>query len=98
MAVGAGVQTRTIVQGAGYGGLRVEILNPEPSESDLDEYIDRIRSQYGQSEVVDRPAADGDYVTIDINGTQDDEPVEGADWARSGLVGPPWRGDAEWGR
>lgn len=77
VAFEAVVETRPIVQVAGYGGLRVEILNPEPSESDLDEYIDRIRSQYGQIEVVDRPAADGDYVTIDINGTQDGEPVEG---------------------
>ncbi|HQZ89209.1 MAG TPA: hypothetical protein PLR44_04095 [Thermomicrobiales bacterium] len=32
-----------------------------------------------------------------VNG-RDDEPVEASDWARSGLVAPTWRGDAEWGR
>lgn len=77
VAFEAVVETRPVVQVAGYGGLRVQILNPEPTESDIDEQVDRLRGQYSQIEEVDRPAADGDYVTIDISGTQDGEEVEG---------------------
>ncbi|MDH4171979.1 MAG: trigger factor [Acidimicrobiia bacterium] len=69
------VQVRPVVVVAGYQSMRVEIPSPEVSESDIDEYIDRLRNQHADLEPVDRPAEEGDHVTIDINGSYDGEPV-----------------------
>jgi trigger factor len=71
------VDIRPEVQVAGYDGLRVEVPRPVASDEEVDEQIDRLRSQYGELTEVDRPAGDKDYVTIDIAGTQDGEQVDG---------------------
>lgn len=77
IAFDAVVEIRPVVEVAGYDGLRVEIPNPVPSEAEIDEQIDRMRHQYAEFEPVDRPAEDGDHVTIDISGTHGDEEVPG---------------------
>ncbi len=52
--------------------------SPIPSDDDIANQIDRIRSQYGEIVAVEREAARGDYVSIDITGTDDDdEPIDG---------------------
>lgn len=71
------VGIRPTVTVAGYGGLRVEVPSPEVPEADVDEQVDRLRAQYGELESVDRPAGDGDYVSVDIHGSQDGEEVDG---------------------
>jgi len=71
------VGIRPTVNVAGYGGLRVEVPSPEVPDEDIDEQVDRLRGQYGELTVVERAAAEGDYVTIDISGTQDGEEVDG---------------------
>jgi len=71
------VETRPEVEVAGYGGLRIEVPSPEASDAEIDEQIDRLRSQYGELTEVEREAAESDYVTIDIAGTQDGEEVDG---------------------
>jgi trigger factor len=71
------VETRPEVHVAGYDGLRIEVPRPEANDEEIDEQIDRLRSQYGELTEVDRVAADSDYVTIDISGTQDGEEVDG---------------------
>jgi trigger factor len=71
------VEPRPEVQVAGYDGLRIEVPRPEANDEEIDEQIDRLRSQYGELTEVDRVAADSDYVTIDISGTQDGEEVDG---------------------
>ncbi len=77
VAFDAVVQIRPLINAAGYDGLRVEIPKPTPSEEEVDQQIDVMRGQYAELEPVDRPAADGDHVTIDIAGTQDGEEVPG---------------------
>lgn len=77
IAFDAVVEIRPVVEVAGYDGLRVEIPSPIPTETEIDEQIDRMRSQYAEFEPVDRPAEDGDHVTIDISGTHGDEAVPG---------------------
>ncbi len=62
---------------AGHGSLRLEIQAIEASEEDVAEQLDTIRRQYASLVDVDRAAIDGDQVTIDIEGTQDGEAVEG---------------------
>ncbi len=71
------VDIRPVVTVAGYDGLRVEVPSPDVPDDEIDEQIDRLRGQYGELEDVERPAAEGDYVTIDIHGTQGGEEVDG---------------------
>ena len=71
------VEVRPEVEVAGYNGLRVEVPRPEASDDEISEQIDRLRGQYGELTEIERAAADQDYVTIDIEGRTDGEPVEG---------------------
>ena len=61
----------------GYGGLSVTLERPGVDEEALDAQIDRMRDLDGTLEAVDRPAQDGDTVTIDIAGTLDGEAQPG---------------------
>jgi trigger factor len=71
------VEVRPSVTVSGYDHLRVEIPSPNPDDDEIQGYIDRLRNQFAELQTVERPAADGDNVTIDIEGTLDDEPVPG---------------------
>ena len=70
------VEIRPTVTVAGYGSLRVAIDNPEPTDEEIDAQLDRLRNQFGELETVERPAEDGDFVTIDVQGFQDGEPLD----------------------
>src|SRR4029077_4443788 len=50
--VGPGGAGRPKVGGAGYGGLRVEIPRPRPSDEEIDAQIERMRNQFAELEVV----------------------------------------------
>jgi len=71
------VEVRPEVEVAGYNGLRVEVPRPEASDDEISEQIDRLRGQYGELTEIERASVEQDYVTIDIEGRSDDEPVEG---------------------
>jgi trigger factor len=73
----ATVEIRPTVSVTGYDSLRVEIPSPMVTDQDLEERVDSIRAQHAELGVVDRAAADGDHVSIDIAGTIDGEPVPG---------------------
>jgi trigger factor len=75
VAFEAVVQIRPVVQVPGYGGLRVSIPSPEASDDEIDAQLERLRVQFAELEAVDRPAKDGDVVTITIGASQDGEPV-----------------------
>jgi trigger factor len=77
VAFDAVVEVRPVIEVAGYDGLRVEIPSPVPSEQDIDEQIDRMRAQFAEFVTVERPAEDGDHVTIDMTGTHEGEEVPG---------------------
>ena len=62
---------------AGHGSLRVEIPSPAAADEDVDSQLEALRGQHSTLEAVDRPAGDGDQVTIDIDGTFEGEPVDG---------------------
>jgi trigger factor len=64
------VEVRPTVSVAGYGGLVVTVPGIDVTDEEIDGQIDRIREQSGQLEVVSRPVADGDYVTIDLHGSR----------------------------
>ena len=77
VAFDAVVEIRPTVSVGGYDSLRVTIPSPIPSNEELDEQLQRLRSQFGELETVDRPIVSDDYATIDIAGSQDGEPLEG---------------------
>jgi trigger factor len=73
----ATVEVRPRIEVAGYQNLRVEVPSPQADEAEIDEQVDRLRKQSGELQAVERPAVDGDHVTIDIAGSVGGEPVEG---------------------
>src|SRR4029079_3315430 len=75
VAFEAVVEIRPTVQVPGYGSLRVTIDSIEPDEEEIAAQLERLRTQFGELTDVDRPAVEGDFVTIDIAGSQDGEPI-----------------------
>jgi trigger factor len=71
------VEIRPEILVAGYNGLRVEIDSPVPTDDEVEEAVERLRAQHSELSPVDRPAMDGDHVTVDIAGTIDGEEVDG---------------------
>lgn len=76
LAFDAVVEVRPKVSVGGYEGLVVTVPSPEVSDEDLDAQIDRMREQFAELADVERPARDGDVVTVDVGATRGGEPVE----------------------
>jgi len=62
-----------------YAGIEAEVDEIEVSDEDLQTQLTALRERFGTLKDVERPAADGDFVVIDLVATQDGEPVEGAE-------------------
>lgn len=62
------VAVRPTVSVAGYQGLVVTVPALEVSDEDVDAQVDRLRATTGELIEVDRPAVDGDRLTLDIEG------------------------------
>ncbi|MGH9184629.1 MAG: trigger factor, partial [Acidimicrobiales bacterium] len=77
IAFDAVVEVRPRVAVPGYGGLRVTMNRPEATEAEIDAQIDRLRDQFGELRTVERPAATGDHVSINIAGSRAGEPAPG---------------------
>jgi trigger factor len=75
VAFDAVVEIRPELTLPGYGGLRAVIPSPIASEDDINGQIDRLRGNFGELAEVDRPAQSGDFVTINLSGTRDGEPI-----------------------
>jgi trigger factor len=91
VAFDATIEVRPQVMVPGYAGLRVELPAIEVSDEDVEGPIEAERRRNGELTDVDRPAARGDYVTIDLAATRDGEPVPGLnteDWLYE--VGRGW--------
>lgn len=71
------VEVRPTIEISGYEALQVEIPSPVPTDEEIDNQIERVRGQFAELEVVERAAESGDFVTIDIEGSQDGEVLEG---------------------
>ena len=77
MAFDAVVEVRPSIEVPGYGGISITIDRPAVDEEQLTAQIDRMRDLDATLADVDRPAQEGDTVTIDIAGTLDGEPQPG---------------------
>ncbi|WP_116952819.1 trigger factor [Jiangella endophytica] len=60
-----------------WEGLEVQVDDLEVADDDISGRIDELRARFGTLVTVERAAADGDFVQIDLNATDGGEPVEG---------------------
>lgn len=74
----AEVDVRPEIELPDYAGIKVEVAAAESSEADVDKALDELRGRFGTLKSVDRPAADGDFLTIDITASIDGEEVDSA--------------------
>jgi trigger factor len=63
------VEVRPVVSVAGYQGLRATVPSPVVAESDVDAQIDRLRDNDSEFVDADRPVLSGDFVTLDLTGS-----------------------------
>lgn len=66
-----------------FDGLEVSVDDVELSDDEVDEQLDELRARFGTLTGVDRPAENGDFVSIDLSATVDGEEIEDA--STSGL-------------
>ena len=64
-----------------YDGVEAQVDDIELTDEDVEEQVQALRERFATLLDVDRPAADGDMVVIDLKATQDGEVVEGAEVA-----------------
>jgi trigger factor len=62
-----------------YKGVEVGRREPEVEEGAVDREIDALRQRLARLEPVDRPAEQGDFITMDFVGSVDGEPFEGGE-------------------
>jgi trigger factor len=60
-----------------YDGLAVEVDAVEVSDADVDAQVDALRERFGALKPVERAAAEGDFVTLDLVATVGGEEVPG---------------------
>ncbi|MGY2704410.1 trigger factor [Nocardioides sp. HB32] len=62
-----------------YDGVEAEVEDVELTDADVEEQVEALRERFATLIDVERPAADGDFVVMDLVATRDGEPVEGAE-------------------
>src|SRR5699024_8899190 len=61
-----------------YDSIEVEVDSIEVTDEDVQQQLDELRERFGTLVSVDRPAAKGDFVTLDLTAKIDDEQVDEA--------------------
>jgi len=72
------VDVRPEVELPDYAGIKVEVAAAEATEADVDKALEELRGRFGTLVAADRPAADKDFITIDITASLDGEEVDSA--------------------
>ena len=62
-----------------YDGLTATVDDLEVSDADVEEQVQALRERFATLSDVERPAADGDFVVMDLVATRDGEVVDGAE-------------------
>ncbi len=87
-------EIRPVITVPGYGGLRIELDSPAPTDDELAEARRAELRQGGSLADVDRPAETGDYLTLDLAAARNGEEVMGLnteDWSYE--LGQGWVAD-----
>ncbi|CAA9346873.1 MAG: Cell division trigger factor [uncultured Nocardioidaceae bacterium] len=77
LAFTAEVDVRPEITLPAYDGVSVTVEPVSVSEEDVDEQVESLRERFGTLVPVERPAADGDFLTLDLVATVDGEDVPG---------------------
>ncbi|MEX5270772.1 trigger factor [Kocuria sabuli] len=72
------VAVRPEIELPDYKGLEVEVEAREASAEDEQQALDELRGRFGTLKAVDRPAVEGDFVTLDLQALVDGEEVDAA--------------------
>ena len=75
----AEVDIRPEIEVPSFDGLEVTVDDVAVSDDDVEEQVQSLRERFGTLLDVLRPAADGDFLTIDLTATKDGEVVEGGE-------------------
>ncbi|WP_426243870.1 trigger factor [Nocardioides sp. LHG3406-4] len=62
-----------------YDGIEAQVEDVEVTDADVEEQVQALRERFGTLLDVERAAADGDFVTIDLVASVDGETVEGGE-------------------
>lgn len=62
-----------------YEGLAAEVEDAVVTDEDVEEQLQSLRERFATLQDVERPAAEGDFVVLDLKATQDGEVLEGAE-------------------
>lgn len=76
VAFDAVVEVRPIVTIEGYDGLRVEVPSTEVPDVAIDAQVDGLRDRFADLEESTTPLIDGNFASIDIKGSIDDEVID----------------------
>jgi trigger factor len=76
LEITATVEIRPEIKIPDLGNVKVVVDSAEPSEEKIQEMLDDLRERFASLKPVDRPAGDGDYVTIDIKAEIEGEEVD----------------------
>lgn len=75
----AEVDIRPAITLPSYEGIEAQVEDVEVADGDVDEQVDALRERFATLSDVERPAADGDFVVLDLKATRDGEVIEGAE-------------------
>ncbi|MDI6910210.1 trigger factor [Nocardioides sp.] len=75
----AEVDVRPEIAVPDYDGVEAQVDDIELTDTDVEEQVEALRERFATLIDVERPAADGDFVVMDLVATRDGEPIEGAE-------------------
>jgi trigger factor len=58
-----------------YRGIAVTAPSAEPTDREIEDYVDRLRDRFAELDTVSRPARTGDYVLADVRATVHDQEI-----------------------
>ncbi|MCF6526022.1 trigger factor [Streptomyces sp. JJ36] len=76
LAFTAEVDVRPAIEIPDYSGIEVTVEAAEVSEEDVDKAVEQLRERFASTTVVERPAAEGDVVKLDLEAKVDGEVLE----------------------
>ena len=78
------VRPRLQLEPEQYRGVHVDAPPTEPTEREVDDFIDHLRERFAELDIVERPARKGDYVLADVRAYVNDRDVPEA--SRQGFL------------
>jgi trigger factor len=75
----AEVDVKPEIEVPDFTGIEAQVDDVEITDADVEEQLQNLRERFGSLTDVERAAADGDFVVLDLVATQDGEAVEGAE-------------------